>query len=251
MEVIKSNTTIQALQTGIGILEVIAKHDKPLKFSEIAELTNISKSYLYKYLNTFIQLGFLYRDQDKGTYELGSKLIEFGMIAADRENVVERITPYLREISKHSSCTVTYSIWTSNGPMIINIFNSFQGINIGAQVGTILPITSAAGKIFLAFHDHDIIKEWKEAEFKKLSPAEKEKLENELEHIRRSEFSFAKEPIIASVSSVSFPVLNFKNNLLGAVAVVGFSEQISDDENDELNVFIKEMRRKINDIFGH
>jgi len=250
MEVIKSNTTIQALQIGMGILEVIAKHDKPLKFTEIADLTNISKSNLYKYLNTFIQLGILYRDHDMGTYELGSKLIEYGTIAANRENIVERITPYLREISKHSSCTVTYSIWTPNGPMIINIFTSFQGINIGAQIGSILPITSSAGKIFLAFHDPSIIQDWKEQEFKKLSPAEQQQLESEMEGIRKNEFGFAKEPIIASVSSVSFPILNFKKDLLGAAAVVGFSEQISNDEKDELNIQIKDISKKINDIFG-
>lgn len=251
MEVIKSNTTIQALQIGMGILEVMSKQDRPLKFTDIHELTNISKSNLYKYLNTFIQLGILYRDQESGTYDLGSKLIEYGMIASDRENVVERVTPYLREISKEASCTVTYSIWTSNGPMIINIFNSFQGINIGAQIGTILPPTSAAGKVFLAFQDPGVTIDWKEAEVKKLGPAQHQRLDKEIEAVRQKEIAYAKEPLIASVSSISFPILNFKKTLLGVVAVVGFTEQISTDENNDLNLFIKDKSKQINKIFGY
>lgn len=251
MEVVKSNTTIQALQIGMGILEVMSKQDKPVKFTEIHELTSISKSNLYKYLNTFIQLGILYRDQETGTYDFGSKLIEYGMIASDRENVVERVTPYLREISKEASCTVTYSIWTSSGPMIINIFNSFQGINIGAQIGTILPPTSAAGKVFLTFQDADATHDWKEAELKRLGAAEQQQLKNEIEAVRQKEIAFAKEPLIASVSSISFPILNFKKNLLGVVAVVGFTEQISTDEDNELNVFIKNKSKQINKIFGY
>ncbi|MEH7495390.1 helix-turn-helix domain-containing protein [Neobacillus niacini] len=46
----------------MGIVETIAKQGRPLKFSEIQELTQITKSNLYKYLNTFTQLCILYRN---------------------------------------------------------------------------------------------------------------------------------------------------------------------------------------------
>ena len=63
MEVVKSNSMIQSLQIGIGILEVIAEQNRPLKFVEIQELTGLTKSNLYKYINTFVHSQMLYRDQ--------------------------------------------------------------------------------------------------------------------------------------------------------------------------------------------
>lgn len=245
MEVVKSNSMIQSLQIGIGILEMMAEQNRPLKFVEIQELTGLSKSNLYKYVNTFVHAQMLYRDNETGSYVLGSKLIKFGMVAADHENVLGRITPYLEMLSKKANCSVTYSIWTENGPMVMKLFNSNAGYNIGVQVGTILPPASAAGKIFLAFKEERIIEEWKEKGLKKLSPEQHEAFEEDLQNIREREISFAKEPIVQFVSSVSFPVLNHQKQLLGAVAVVGFKEQIPTTEDETLSQYIKEISKQI------
>jgi len=245
MELVKSSSMIQSLQMGIGILEIIAEQNRPLKFTEIQELTGISKSNLYKYMNTFVQSQILYRDNETGTYLLGSKLIKFGLVAADQENVLGRITPYLEILSKKSNCSVTYSIWTENGPMVIKLFNSNAGFNIGVQVGTILPPGSSAGKIFLSFKEQHIIREWKEKEWGKLPEEQRKTFEEELKTIRQSEIAFAAEPIVQSVSSVSFPVFNYQKQLIGAVAVVGFNGQIPKTEDEPLSRYIKEISRQI------
>jgi DNA-binding IclR family transcriptional regulator len=245
MEVVKSNSMIQSLQIGIGILEIMAEQNRPLKFVEIQELTGLSKSNLYKYINTFVHSQMLYRDHETGSYVLGSKLIKFGMVAADQENVLGRITPYLETLSKKSNCSVTYSIWTENGPMVIKLFNSNVGFNIGVQVGTVLPPGSSAGKTFLAFKERHAIEEWKEKELGKLPSEQREAFEQELQQIRQKEISFANEPIVPSVSSVSFPVFNYQKQLLGAVAVVGFNEQIPKTEDEPLSQYIKEISKQI------
>ena len=182
---------------------------------------------------------------ETGSYVLGSKLIKFGMVAADHENVLGRITPYLEMLSKKSNCSVTYSVWTENGPMVIKLFNSNAGYNIGVQAGTILPLASATGKTFLTFKEQLLIEEWKEKELKKLLPEQREAFEEELQRIREKEISFAAEPIVPSVSSVSFPVFNHLQQLLGAVAVVGFSEQIPKTEDEPLSLYIKEISKQI------
>ncbi|MFC6604500.1 IclR family transcriptional regulator C-terminal domain-containing protein [Ectobacillus funiculus] len=144
------------------------------------------------------------------------------MIAADQENVVDRITPYLKEINERSLSTVLYSVWTHNGPMIVKEFNANQGYNIGAQMGTLLPLLSATGKVFTTFMDEQITREWKEKELKQTPLEKARQLEEECKLIREKEISFAREPLVSSVSSVSFPVFNYKKKLLGAVTIVGF-----------------------------
>jgi DNA-binding IclR family transcriptional regulator len=251
MEVIKKGTTIQSLEVGMGIVETISEQGRPLKFSEIQELTQITKSNLYKYLNTFTQLGILYRNKDNGEYVLGSKLIEYGMAAVDQENVIDRISPFLHDINAKSSSTVLFSTWTQNGPMIVKDFNNNRGLNIGAQIGTFLPIRSATGKVFLSFMEDQKIREWKAKEFMQITSDKISQLEVECDSIREKEISFAREPLVSSVSSVSIPVLNYKKNLLGAVTVVGFSEFIPHNEDNELSRYLLAISKEISGSFGY
>lgn len=251
MEKPKKSNTIQSLEVGMGILDFITQQKKPCKFMEIQEYTQITKSNLYKYLNTFTQLGILYRDKESGAYVLGSKLIEYGMTAVDQENVVDRIAPFLEVLNKKTENTVLFSIWTQNGPMVIKMFNASQGLNIGAQIGTLLPPFSAAGKIFIAFMDRNITQAWKTAASEKVTSNQLQSFEEEIEQIQEKEISFASEPLVPSVSSVSFPVLNYRKNLLGAVAVVGFSEHIPKSETEEMSEIIIDISRDISKSFGY
>lgn len=245
MNVVKTGSTIQSLQVGFGILDVIAKEGRPLKFTDILELTNISKSNLYKYLNTFVQLQILYRNKQTGTYVLGSKLIEYGMIASDRENIIDRITPFLEDLNKNSGCSVIFSIWTESGPMVTKMFNNNLGINIGVQIGTILPLTSAAGKVFLAYKEGYIIQDWIEKESKKLHADQLTLLKAEISSIQKKGISFAVEPIVQSVSSLSFPVFNNQKSLIGAVAIVGFTGEIPANEEGKLGKLVLETSKEI------
>ncbi|MGM0903454.1 MAG: IclR family transcriptional regulator [Bacillota bacterium] len=251
METAKKGTTIQSLQIGMSIIDIIAKQGRPLKFSDIQELTQITKSNLYKYMNTFTQLGILYRDKANGSYTLGSKLIEYGMTAVDQENVVDRITPYLQELNEKSSSTVLYSSWTHNGPMIVREVHTNRGFNIGAQMGTFLPILSATGKVFAAFMDEQVISGWKEAELAKLPDEKKRMLEEECGLVRDKEIAFAREPLVSSVSSVAIPVFNYKRTLLGAVTIVGFSEQIPQTQEAELSQYLLKVSKEISASFGY
>lgn len=251
MEEIKKGTTIQSLQIGMGIIDMIAKQGRPLKFTDIQDLTQITKSNLYKYLNTFTQLGTLYRNKETGEYVLGSKLIEYGMAAVDQENIIDRISSYLHEINVKSTSTVLFSSWTQNGPMIVKDVKTNRGFNIGAQIGTLLPIRSASGKVFMAFMDEQIIHDWKEKEFSQISQAEVSQLEDECRFVREKGIAFAREPLVSSVSSVSFPVFNYKKELLGTVTVVGFSELIPTNENVELSQYLIQISKEISGSFGY
>lgn len=52
--------------------------------------------------------------------------------------------------------------------MFVKEINTNRGFNIGAQIGTFLPIRSATGKVFMAFMDEQIIHDWKANEFKQI-----------------------------------------------------------------------------------
>lgn len=241
---------IQSLLTGIELINTIMEQDRPLKFTEINELANMTKSNLHKYLNTLTMSGILFRDNE-GSYFLGSKLIEFGNAAIGSVNLIDISAPYLKLISNKVKLTTLLSVWTNSGPVIANINSTRLGINIGAEVGTKLPVLSSAGKIYLAFANDALISEWYTPEINNLSDEQRLSLDEEIKTVRLEKFAFAKQPLIKQISSCSFPILNFNNDLVGCITTVGFTEQVPQKLTDSISQAILQEVNDLSATFGY
>ncbi len=224
MNEIKKGAGIQSLQIGLSIVDIVAHHGQPMSFMDIFEISKITKSNLYKYLNTLTATSFLFRDKYTGLYTLGSKLVEYGMSSINRENILDRVTPYLQELNKLSQETIIFSIWTGNGPMVVRIINSTKGIlNVGAQLGTLLPIHSSAGKLFAAYKKENEIEAWKKIG---MNEEKGQFMEKELEKVRSERIAISTQPLAPSINSVGVPILNFSQEILGTITIAGFNDSL-------------------------
>lgn len=247
----KATNVIQSLQVGCDLLELIASNGKPLKYNEIYQLSQMTKSNLHKYLHTLTLVGLLYRDKGSGMYTLGSKLIEYGLKAVNQENVVERVMPFLQEINQVCKNTVLLTSWSQNGPMVVRLINAQDGLNIGAQLGTVLPSMSAAGKIFSAFQEENVLAEWKAEELRRMDEDQQALYEHEIQTVRTHGLALASEPLVPSISSIAFPIFNFDARLLGVVVVVGFSNTIANKLDDMMSQYLIKMRNEVCEAFGY
>lgn len=244
-------TTIGSLAQGIHIIDIVAQSDMPLKFSEIQEKTKISKSNLYKYLNTLTHLNLLYRDLKQGHYSLGYKMLEYGSIAMQSNDLIDKLSPYFKEISTLTNMSTLLSVWINDRPVVTNIWNTNYGLNIGAQIGTELPLISATGKVFAAYANTEEKKNWIKDEQTKIPHFDERKFQQELETIRSSHNSFAHEPLINHVSSWGLPILDFKKELVAVITIVGFSELIPKDVNSEMVQQVLAYSKEMSRIFGY
>lgn len=251
MAATKPANVIQSLQVGCKLLECIASSGKPLKYNEIQELSGMTKSNLHKYLHTLTSLGWLYREKHTGRYTLGSKLAEYGMKAVNQENVTERVMPFLHEINQTCKNTVLLTAWSSNGPMVVRLINAQDGLNIGARIGTVLPALSAAGKVFSAFLDDHQLSAWRAEEIARMDAEQQAAFEQEIAFVRAHGIAFAREPLVASISSIAIPIFNYEAQLLGVIVVVGFSEAIPHKLDDLMSQYLIKMRNEIAEAFGY
>jgi DNA-binding IclR family transcriptional regulator len=103
----------------------------------------------------------------------------------------------------------------------------------------------------MAFMDEQIILDWKANEYSQIPQEKIQELEEECRFIREKEIAFAKEPLVPSVSSVAIPVLNYQKKLLGTITVVGFTEVVPQDENNELSQYLIQISNEISASFGY
>ncbi|WP_240758376.1 IclR family transcriptional regulator [Lysinibacillus sp. SGAir0095] len=250
MEMNKAST-IGSLVHGVNIIDVVAQNDNPLKFTEIQELTGISKSNLYKYLNTLTQLDLLYRDAKQGHYSLGYKFLEYGNAAMKNNDITSKLSSYFKEISNVTNMTSSLSVWLNDTPVITNIWNTNYGLNIGAQIGTKLPLLSAAGKVHAAYAKREEVFNWIDQEQTKNSAFPVEEFQKELLEIRETHVAFAKEPLTRHVSSLSLPILDYKNDLVAACTIIGFTEQVPNDKSSEIVQQVIEINKEMSRAFGY
>lgn len=241
---------IQALIVGFSIIELVAKSPQPLKFNVIHHHTKITKSNLHKYLHTLTSLGILYRDQESGLYSGGYALIDYGMATANRENILDKVNPFLEEINILSKETTLLAVWTHDGPIINNMIHSRAGLNLGGQVGTVLPIHSAGGKLFAAMLNGPLMDEWVANETTHFSAEEKSTLQSDFAEIRKNGIAFASEALAPSISSIAIPIFNYDSHVLGAIIIVGFQGTVPSSLEDELSVQLLEKSEEISSIFG-
>ncbi|KOY82305.1 IclR family transcriptional regulator [Lysinibacillus macroides] len=246
----KSTSTIGSLVHAINIIDIVTKSEFPLKFSEIQELSGISKSNLYKYINTLLHMDLLYRDK-QGHIMLGYKFLEYGNAAMKNNDIVTKLTSYFKEISNLTNMSTSLTVWLNDTPVITNIWNTNYGLNIGAQIGTKLPLLSAGGKMFAAYASNDEIRQWILNEQKKYPDLDIEAFQQELEQIRQKQIAFANEPLVNHVSSWSFPILNYKNELIAAVAIIGFTDEVPKDSSSSLVQQVLQLGQEMSSIYGY
>ncbi|MCP1143527.1 IclR family transcriptional regulator [Lysinibacillus endophyticus] len=245
-------TVIQSLQIGLNILEILAKEKEPLKFTEIQNLTSMTKSNLYKYLATLSQFGMIYRNPHTNTYTLGHKLVQLGNIALGHTSLIEMVIPYFKKINEQANLTVLLAVPSPQGPLISYISSSVEyGINIGAQMGTHLPLNCSTGIIFSSFEKNTIMKEWELEELMKFSKSELEQFKEAKEKTKQLYFATKKEPLVTHVSSFSVPILNFDEELLGAITVVGITETVPKTLDDTTGQFVLGIAREISEYYGY
>lgn len=242
---------IKTLEVGFSIIDFVARNPKPVKFNDIHYETKITKSNLYKYLNTLTHLNVLYRDEESGLYSGGTALIEYGMTTINNDNLIEKVTPYLEKINILTGMTTLLATWSHNGPIIAKMINSRDGLNLGGQVGTILPVNSAGGKLFATFMGGPLVKRWKEAETKGFIDDDITQPHNDLSFIQKNKIAFAHEALAPSVYSSAIPFFNYNNEIIGAIVIVGFEQNIPKDLNSDFSKQLIDFSKQISAVFGY
>lgn len=245
---VSNNATIGSLTTGLQIIDLISNAEHSLKFTEIQEQTGITKSNLYKYLNTLTQAGVVYRDPRQGHYSLGYKLLKYGSKLIHSDEIMNHLLQHLKEINKMTSMTTLLANWINDRPVVTQIANSNEGLNIGASLSTELPPLSAVGKIFITFKADEAVEHWQKEH---LSITQYDELQHEITKIAEEHFAYAKEPLVRHVSSISFPIFNYENKIVAAVGIIGFTEDIPSQVNSAFIPNILPIIKEMSAIFGY
>lgn len=229
---------IQSVERAMSILEAIAAAGGEVRLTELVNSLGLHKSTLHGLLNTLCAMGYISRRDSR--YALGLRLREIAQPLNDADMVIKAyFAPALRgfaELSKEQCylavpCRTRHYIYID---MIAGNAPLHSSVPRGKREAL---ITSAMGKVFLAF-DEDLSRSLRKAGH--LTQA----LEEELRLIRDRWYAFDLEQAEEGLHCMALP-LRKQGRLVAAMSLAGPSDRLPEEH---LSTIAGKVMREMYDI---
>jgi DNA-binding IclR family transcriptional regulator len=220
-----------SIKKALTIIECVGKSSRPLKASEVANLTKLERATAFRILTYLTSLGYIFKDDNKNLYSTGHKIFEFG----DRSDFLKTLAGYaidhIRKLAKDTQL-ITY-LAVLEGPHIVYCDKvDPSGESAPRAFRMRLDAHSCAlGKAMLAYKSYEELKEiYKSYTLHKHTQntiTSLEKLYNQLRNVRSLGYSINEAETFDYVYGIGAPVLGEHNRAIAAISLSGTRSTIN------------------------
>ena len=233
-EEIKSGSTVRSVVVAWRLLDALGRSVLPMRITELAKLLGEPKAKVHRHITTMRHLGVVEQVQGSEKYRLGWKLYQLGQIAFEHFDLKAIAEPHMARLRNEVCQSVVLAIPTGTEALFIsNLDYTAAGLpKITAVPGTIVPPgASCTGRIMLAYANKNqqaqVLSRLLRA-YTKHTITDVEVLKKRLNQIRTRLYDYGSEELTLGIASVSAPILDSDNQLLGAISIVGSVQFILD-----------------------
>jgi DNA-binding IclR family transcriptional regulator len=220
---------VQSVEVGSSLLRALADADGPQSLGALARAAGMSSAKAHRYLVSYVQAGLVVQSERSGAYDLGPLAVRVGLAALERFDVVRVAGERLGELRDAVDQTVTLAVWTDAGPTVARIELSGHPVTLAVRVGTAYPIlTSATGRIFLAFEPRSVAPDRIAAELAAAraaripgAPTDEPGVERLAEEVRERGLAGVDQTFLVGVCAIAGPLFHQDGRLAAAVTVIG------------------------------
>lgn len=225
--------TVRAAERALDILLCFIQKPE-LSLTEIARLTQLNKSTVYRLLATLEEKGFLSRDPDTEKYRLGFRIWELSAHLSRSDDPAVLFLPGMERLRDQIEETVSLYVRDGAERVRVQAVESLQAIRRVAPVGARMPLAvGAAGKVLVAFAAPSIRDgilsdpQWPE----NVDPGQ---YTEQLREIRKQGYATSVEEREAGTSAVAVPIFGQKGEVVAALAVSGPVGRLTEERMKEV-----------------
>jgi len=207
---------IQSVSRVGQILALYGPQTAELTAVDVAERLGLNRTTAYRYCTSLVTAGILERGQRRGAFVLGGLILQLGIQALGRRQVVEIARRYLRRLSAEVGTTVVLSLWGTSGPVVALVQeDAARTVVVTVRVGAELDATSAQMRVFLAYLPDPHLVDQVTAG---LSAADRASLEAAIYAVRRNGYSTVTLP--GGLYGAAAPIFD-EHGIAATIAVLG------------------------------
>jgi IclR family transcriptional regulator, KDG regulon repressor len=226
-----SSQSNSAVERALTILEFIATRQGPVGVGEIAEKLGLAKSTTHRLLEALKNKQFIEQVETLEKYDIGIKAIEIGMSGLGNWNIVDIVSPYLKQLAADLHETTFLAVYDKGEIVYVYKAEGDLAVSTNAQLGTRKPIhcTSLGKAIVSNFHIEEVEKILLEKGMEKYTDrtiTDKHSYLEELSKVRQLGYAMDDEEVEVGLTCFAVPIFNYTGNAIAAISIAGPTERM-------------------------
>lgn len=212
------------LEKGLIILNLFDRDHTSRRLSEISKITGINKTSVYRFVNTFVTLGYLRKSANTNLYHLGPNSFVLGQKCFRGFDILQRIKPIIEKTFLEHNISIDSAML--HGNTLISLYRQEVPNLIFLRLPLVMKDlhARAMGKAVLAnMNNEDLSAFLKNIKLKRLTPntiVNQKALLKNLKQSKERGYSINNEEYIKGLICIGAPAINYKTNRVkGAVSL--------------------------------
>jgi len=155
----KQPDAVSSVMKVFGILQALGE-ERENGITELSQRVMMSKSTVYRFLQTMKTLGYVSQEGESEKYALTLKLFELGAKALQNVDLIRSADIQMREISRQTREAIHLGALEEDSIIYIHKIDSLYNLRMYSRIGRRNPLYSTAiGKVLLAWRSADDVRE--------------------------------------------------------------------------------------------
>ena len=244
----------ETLAKGLKILDLFGVSDAGYTLNQIAGRVGINKTSVYRYVNTYCELGYLQRDERTRLYKLGVRSLALGHAMLENSEIVRLVKPLVDEA--HDRHNVHVDVGIVSGDAIYLIYRreskyttAFRSFSYASDLYYL-----ATGKAAMASMEPEELRQL--VERLELHPktdktiTDKRELLEELGRVTELGYSYNNEESVPGLIAIGAPLFSLRTNkVIGGVSFDSATDTHTMKEFERLySPYLVELAKKISAV---
>ncbi len=208
----------------LAVLDLVAKFERPVRFTELLQVADLPKATLYRFLQALTNQQMLVFDDARQTYAPGLRLVRLAHSAWAQSSLAPIAAPFLDVLSGTTGETIHLAQLEHGMVLYVDKRNAARPVEMFSQSGKIGPsYCTGVGKAMLAYLPEDRLQDAiARSSFRRFTPttlADEASLRAELIAIRARGYAWDNEEHEPGIMCIAAPILSANRRVIGALSI--------------------------------
>lgn len=247
---------IPNLERGLRVMEFLSSQPTGATLTEIVAGTRLPKNSVFRITLTFLENGYLTRNENTMKFRLTKKFLVFGLAAVSDENLIESAIGSLRKLRDETDCTAYLGALYGAEGVILEQAPGGHPFKVSVDLGTRFHLHSGApGKAMLAFlpeeECEELMKQMKFVRFNERTITDREAFRVELAGTRKCGYAVDRAEEFAGIHCVGAPVFDRSGRMVAAIWITGQEVVLPEAKFSKYGAIVKQHAMKVSERLGY
>jgi DNA-binding IclR family transcriptional regulator len=254
---ITRHNRIESVDAALRVLESFLEWPEvPQGVSELSRRVGLSKNRTFRILQTLEGRGYLRKDPDTQTYQLGITLLRLANQIPRRLDMYRFASTQLKALAQQSGEVAHVIMRHGEHSACVGHHEGGRMLRVSDRIGQTHPLhVGASPKLFLAYAPDDerqrLLATIRLKEYTSHTITDVEILKKRLAEIRKVGYSVEEEDYEAGVCAVGAPVFNSRGTIVAGITITAPKSRFGSSERNRLIQLVTSTATKLSEQLGY